>query len=146
MREFSPPPNVSHVTCHVSRVTFHVSCVTFHVSHVTFFFFLFSDKGVELIGGGSVINGVTPSSFYSISKKIPHTGDKASLSHPKDLKNLKSLHIGLWEGGKKTVKGVRNTNNLRILLSKAKFAILQPFLVKISNLRPLSYVTFPIGF
>ena len=45
MRECSPPQ-----TCHVSFVTCHL-------------FFFFSDKVVELIGGGSVINGATPSSL-----------------------------------------------------------------------------------
>ena len=62
---FTPP---KHVTCHMSHVTCHVSHVTCHVSHVTchmslFYFLFFSDKVVELIGGGSVINGATPSSF-----------------------------------------------------------------------------------
>ena len=38
MRECSPPPNLSYVTCHLSRVTCHVSSVTCHVSGVTFFF------------------------------------------------------------------------------------------------------------
>ena len=42
--------HVSHVTCHVSRVTCHMS----------FFFF---DKIVELVHGGSVINGPSPSSL-----------------------------------------------------------------------------------
>ena len=70
---------------HVSCVTCHVSCVMRHVSPVTcenilsikkyiFFFNLETnvkfycplkklDKVVELIGGGSVINGASPSSF-----------------------------------------------------------------------------------
>ena len=40
-----------------------------------------------------------------------------------DSENLKSLHIGLCEvGAKKRLKGVRNTNTKKILLSKAKFA------------------------
>ena len=49
--------------CHVSRVTCHVSHVTCHMSRFFFFFFfsfLFSDKVVKLIGGGSVINGGLP--------------------------------------------------------------------------------------
>ena len=41
--------------CHVSRVT----CFFF-------FFVFFLDKVVELIGGGSVINGATPSSLDAI--------------------------------------------------------------------------------
>ena len=48
--------HVSRVTCHVSRATCHMSCVTCHI------FFFFFDKVVEFIGGGSVINGTTPSS------------------------------------------------------------------------------------
>ena len=43
---------MSRVTCHVS----HVTC------NVSLFFFL--DKVVKLIGGGSVINGAYPSSFF----------------------------------------------------------------------------------
>ena len=89
MRECSPPQtcHVSHVTCHVSRVKCHMSHVTCHVSHVTFFFifflylfifffflfyffifyfYFFSDKVVELISGGSVINGATPSSLFEM--------------------------------------------------------------------------------
>ena len=46
--------NVLHVRCHMSGVTCEVSCVFFKI-----------DKGVELVGGGSVINGA-PSSFQSI--------------------------------------------------------------------------------
>ena len=70
------PHNVSHVTCHMSRVTCHVSHVTCQVSHFIFIFFFFSDKVVEHIGGGSVINGASPSSFFifyfvsTISTKI----------------------------------------------------------------------------
>ena len=54
--------NVSHVTCHVPCVTCHMSRVTRHMSQ---FFFLFSDKVVKLIGGGSVINGPTLSSLFT---------------------------------------------------------------------------------
>ena len=56
--------HVSCVTCHMSRVTCHVSHVTCHMSHL-FIFFFFPDKVVELIGGRSVINGATPSSFIT---------------------------------------------------------------------------------
>ena len=54
------PPNVSRATCHVSRVTCHVSHV---MCHMSLFFSFFSDKVVDPIGGGSVINGATLSSF-----------------------------------------------------------------------------------
>ena len=48
--------HLSCVTCHVSHVTCHVSHVTCHMSHVKKKF----DKVVELVGGGSVINGAYP--------------------------------------------------------------------------------------
>ena len=63
------------VMCHMSCVTCHMSCVTCHVSPVTcqnFFFLHFynqkiknkkpekMDRVVELVGGGSVINGAYP--------------------------------------------------------------------------------------
>ena len=51
--------------CQVSGVKCHVSHVTCHVSGVTCNFSLFSsssvsDKVVDLVGGGSVINGAYP--------------------------------------------------------------------------------------
>ena len=66
--------NVHHplcVTCHMSRVIFHVSPVTRHVPHVMCHQFfsssLFLDKVVELVAGGSVINGATPSSLLRLN-------------------------------------------------------------------------------
>ena len=56
--------NMSHVMCQLSRVRCHVSGVTCH--HIFFSFFsssFFIDKVLVLVGGGSVINGATPSSF-----------------------------------------------------------------------------------
>ena len=67
--------HVSHVTCHMSHVTCHLSRLTFHM----IFFILFCsekkiekkshlnifDKMVELVGGGSVINGAYPVLFLS---------------------------------------------------------------------------------
>ena len=50
---------VSCVTCLLSRVTCHVSHVACHMSH---FIFIFENE-VKLVGGGSVINGATLSSF-----------------------------------------------------------------------------------
>ena len=49
--------------CHMSNVTCHMSCVPCQI----FFFF---EKEVKLVGGGSVINGASPSSFYQDSKTI----------------------------------------------------------------------------
>ena len=50
LREFSTPP----------RVTCHVSGIRCQVSHVTFFF----NKVLELVAGGSVINGAYPHKPY----------------------------------------------------------------------------------
>ena len=46
--------HVSHVICHVSLVKGHMAYVTCHMSQ--FFFLPFSDNGLELVDGGSVIN------------------------------------------------------------------------------------------
>ena len=69
----------------VSGVTCHVSCVTCHMSHVTCHFFFLLDKVLELIGGGSVINGATPSSlkqcfqFLMVRKGfMPKSGAKSA--------------------------------------------------------------------
>ena len=50
---------MSHVTCDMSRDTCHESHV---IITIVYFFY----KVVKLVGGGSVINGVTPSSFGDI--------------------------------------------------------------------------------
>ena len=66
------------VTCQVSRVTCCVSHVTCHVSHVTFFY-----KVVELVGGGSVINGPTPSTFLMqniFCRSVSTGNDTASIT------------------------------------------------------------------
>ena len=59
LREFSPP-----TTCNVLHVTYWVSCVISHVLHVRCPILLssssFLDKVVELVGGGSVMNGAYP--------------------------------------------------------------------------------------
>ena len=71
--------HVSRVTCHVSRVTCHVSHVTCHLSHVICHDVFFFGKGLELVGGGSIINGAYPVSFM-----------KASLT------SCSHLFTGLW--------------------------------------------------
>ena len=48
---------MSCATCHVSRVTGH---------DYLFQLLLFLDKVVQLVGGGSVINGATPSILLSL--------------------------------------------------------------------------------
>ena len=62
--------HVSRVMCHMSRITCHMSRVTCHMSKYFFFFtfFFFNslkkfNKGLELVGGGSVINGAYPVKF-----------------------------------------------------------------------------------
>ena len=62
---------MSCVPCHVSHVTCLMSHVTCHMSHVTcrnsfFLFFCFFDKGLKLVGGGSVINRPYPSTLNDI--------------------------------------------------------------------------------
>ena len=54
---------MSGVMCHVSHVMCHMSCVTCHVSGVIIIYFFL--KEVKLVGGGSFINGATPSSLIS---------------------------------------------------------------------------------
>ena len=65
--------------CHVSRFTCHMSCVMCHLSHVTFFPFFFWSlkifyKVVELVGGGSVINGAYPVQFLKIQRNFNFLG------------------------------------------------------------------------
>ena len=59
--------------CHISGVTCHVAGGRCHVSCVTFLLFLL-DKEVELVGGGSVINGSTPSSYYEATYFLKKPG------------------------------------------------------------------------
>ena len=49
---------MSYVTCHVSLVTFHLKKKNRRKRNEKK-----TDKVVELVGGGSVINGATPSSL-----------------------------------------------------------------------------------
>ena len=62
------PNLMSYVTCKVSHAMCHVSHVTCHGQLVPFFLLLFY-KVVDLIGGGSVINGAFPIQF--IEQLIP---------------------------------------------------------------------------
>ena len=61
---------MSCVTCHVPNVMCHLSRVTCQMSKKLHFFYPEKklDKAVELVGGGSVINGAYPVQF--VSKKI----------------------------------------------------------------------------
>ena len=51
-----------------------MSGVMCHVSD--FFSLLFSDKVVELVGGGSVINGATLSSFHTTQNDVDQNQDE----------------------------------------------------------------------
>ena len=57
---------MSHVRCHVLRVMCHVSCVRYLFS--SSFLLLFSENVVELVGGGSFINGAYPVYFLPLGK------------------------------------------------------------------------------
>ena len=72
-RMFTPTArHMSHVTCHVSRVTG-------HLSHVMSRIFLLPI--LDLVGGGSVIIGPTPSSIYEWQNiSPPPAGGRASLA------------------------------------------------------------------
>ena len=50
-------PHLLHVMCYISPVTCHMSCVTCHMSLNLFIYFF--DKGVKLVGRGSIINGAS---------------------------------------------------------------------------------------
>ena len=63
--------HLSPVTCHLSPITCHLSPVTCHLSPVTWKKIKLnknnkSDKVVEVVVGGSNINGATPSFFLQI--------------------------------------------------------------------------------
>ena len=70
--------------CHVSRVMCHMSYVTCHMSRVMCHRSLKklnkkSDKVVELVGGGSVINGAYPVQFVHINTAKPSVEDQDGL-------------------------------------------------------------------
>ena len=73
--------HVSHVTSHMSRFTGHVSHVMCQMSRVMFSS-SFSDKVLELIGGGSVINGVYPVLFNWLWGKREAVNAIAKLLQP----------------------------------------------------------------
>ena len=80
--------HVSRVMCHMTRVTCHVSRVVCHMSKKNLLHFFIKKKlkikknylqkildiVVELVGGGSVINGAYPSSFlYYFKYKLAYS-------------------------------------------------------------------------
>ena len=62
------------VMCHVSHVMQHVSCVICHMSCVKK---KYCDKVVELVGGGSVINGAYPE---LLKRTVTQSHDRAKFS------------------------------------------------------------------
>ena len=67
------PSNMSHVMCHMSHVRCHLSRVTCNMSKKFKTIFIERkkiDKMVELVGGGSVINGAYPVQFSYKGKTI----------------------------------------------------------------------------
>ena len=71
-------------SCHVSRVTYHLSHVTSYVSNV---FWVFFCKVVELVGGGSVINGPTPRLVFKQLEKWMRCTQTAFCDLPQQQKN-----------------------------------------------------------
>ena len=69
---------VSYVMCHMSPVTCHLSSVTCIFLKLSFNKL---DKGVELVGEGSVINGPTPSSLLCSYMQL-YTGTKSVRFYP----------------------------------------------------------------
>ena len=67
--------NMSHVPCHMSYVTCLMSHIPYHVYNIYFCFsyFAFLDKVVELVGGGSVINGAYHVYLFLLVLHWPYT-------------------------------------------------------------------------
>ena len=74
---------MSYVTCHGSHVTCHVSHVMCNVSCVIIYIF-FLHKVLELVGGGSVINGAYPV-LFNITLAISYNTNQIMLN----LANMK---------------------------------------------------------
>ena len=83
--------HMSRVMCHMSFVMCYMSCVTCHVSHVTIFLIIFLDKVVKLVGGGSVINGAAPSSYFDIKDNM--ILDTVKYNGANSLTNLGQLFV-----------------------------------------------------
>ena len=58
--------HMSHVTCHVSHVKYHMSRVTCHI-FIPIYIYIYLIEVEELVGGGFVSTGPTPSSLYAPS-------------------------------------------------------------------------------
>ena len=93
----------SHVTCHMSHVTCHRSHVSHHLSHATIMchlnqfysisiYIFISDKVVELICEGSVINGAYPVNRAPENLKL--AGNRPKMAAMCSLKDYtKKQHI-----------------------------------------------------
>ena len=82
--------------------------------------------------------------FYTLyEQKCLHLRPLLFITFPQGFRKSKKLDIGLWEvGAKRPLNGVRNTDTKKNLISKAKFAQKQIFLLR-GNFTP--YIgSFPI--
>ena len=78
----------------MSKVTCHMSCVTCQVQLSNLnFFILFLGKVVELVGGGSVINGATPSSSCTNISETPYPAHCCVVARNRVAKYLKCLVV-----------------------------------------------------
>ena len=92
---------VSGVRCHLSDVRCQMSCVR----HNYYSFYLFLEKVVGLVGGGSVINGPTSSSFLRAqslrklvklifnSDSFPLSQGKGHFKHKKCIESIIRCYI-----------------------------------------------------
>ena len=112
------PHHVSHVTCHVSRDRCHVLGFTCQVAHVTSFSLF--DNVVELVGGGSVINGPIPSSFHK------HDCTNWTYVNIHVAKKFKAVHCEICGKYFKKNWESRNTCQYHQTLTSLPPGILQP--------------------
>ena len=104
-----------HVTCHTSGVTCHISCVMFFVC--------FIDTVGKLLGGGSVINGVTPPSLETfkwplkqcLCKFVPRLGKICAKFNA--VLSRKWVMSGFWFFWGISLKRQTNLNNYIFLAS-----------------------------
>ena len=92
---------VSCAMCHVSRVTSQkkvFTCIYLYFVYYIYIFLLFVDKVVELVGGGSVINGAYPVYFQIFSCNICDIKHKPSLYALKTRFDSQKLKLARCSG------------------------------------------------
>ena len=85
------PNSISASFSFLTDTIYHMSCVTCHLSPAMCQVSGFTCK-FELVGGGSVINGATPSSFSE--KQYMLTGHLRAQMKRLDAPNTRKRHIG----------------------------------------------------